>query len=96
MKSLHTFPFVLALLSLVSPPWPLSDWDFRWKFIEGGDQMTKGGSFRLVGTTDDGVLTIPWSTEKGDSGHYTLDIETLEPVTTVATIEPAFPGAVHQ
>ncbi|HUV62965.1 MAG TPA: BNR repeat-containing protein, partial [Sedimentisphaerales bacterium] len=74
----------------------ISDWDFRWKFIEGGDQMTEGGRFRLAGISEEGVLVIPWSTEKGDSGQYTLDTETLEPATTVATVEPSYPEAVRK
>jgi hypothetical protein len=73
----------------------ISDWDFRWKFIEGGDQMTKGGRFRLAGISDEGVLAIPWSTEKGGSGQYTLDVETLEPVTTEMSLQCEYPKAAH-
>lgn len=74
----------------------VSNWDFRWKFFEGGDQMTRGGSFSLAGISEEEILVIPWSTEKGDSGKYALDIETLEPVTTAATIESVYPEVVHK
>jgi hypothetical protein len=57
--------------------------------------MTEGGRFRLAGFAGNGVLIIPWSTETGDSGRYSLDPATLEPVTFTAAFEPEYPAAVH-
>ena len=41
----------------------ISDWNFRWKFVGGGDKMSKGASFNLKGFTANGLLMIDWSTE---------------------------------
>lgn len=69
----------------------ISDWDFRWKFIDGGAFMTKGGVFDLVGISDDNLLAIDWSTENDDSGRYSIDINTLEHSDKVAVIKKIYP-----
>jgi len=74
----------------------ISDWDFRWKFIGGGDRMTEGGHFRLAGISEDGFIVVRWGTEKGESGQYTLDPETLEHVETTAKIERKYPDDIYE
>lgn len=69
----------------------ISDWDFRWEFIKGGAFMTIGGSFRFAGISGDGLLAIDWATEKGESGRYTIDPETLEHSDKPARIIPRYP-----
>ena len=69
----------------------ISDWDFRWKFIDGGAFMTIGGNFRFNGISDDGLLVINWETEKGESGRYTVDLETLEHSDKSAEIMQRYP-----
>ncbi|MGB5418360.1 BNR repeat-containing protein [Algibacter sp.] len=69
----------------------ISNWDFRWKFIDGGAFMTIGGKFEFIGISDDGIMAINWETEKGDSGRYTIDIETLTHTDKVANIQLKYP-----
>ena len=69
----------------------ISNWDFRWKFIEGGAFMTIGGNFSFTGISDDGLLAIDWQTEKGESGRYTIDLETLEHSDRKAEIHSKYP-----
>lgn len=56
----------------------ISNWDFRWKFIDGGAFMSIGGKFEFAGISDDGILAIDWTTEKGNSGRYNINLETLD------------------
>ncbi len=56
----------------------ISDWDFRWEFFGGGDQMTVGGAFSFAGLSEEGFVVIDWRTEKGDSGRYAVDSKTFE------------------
>jgi len=58
----------------------ISNWNFRWKFVGGGDKMTEGASFSLEGFTEDNDLLINWNNEKGAEGEYLIDINTLEVV----------------
>lgn len=74
----------------------ISDWDFRWEFIDGGAFMTMGGSFRFAGMSDDGLLAIDWKTEKGTSGRYTIDLETLEHSHKTAEIPPRYPEDMNR
>ena len=69
----------------------ISDWDFRWEFIDGGAFMTIGGSFRFAGISEDGLLATDWATEKGESGRYSIDLETLEHSDRTAEIIPRYP-----
>lgn len=69
----------------------VSDWNFRWQFIGGGDQMSSGGSFRMAGVSDEGVLFVDWSTEQGDSGLYRIDSRTLASVSRSAELQPMYP-----
>lgn len=69
----------------------ISSWDFRWKFIDGGAFMSMGGNFRFAGISDDRLLAIDWETEKGETGRYNIDIETLEHSNRVAEIEVRYP-----
>lgn len=72
----------------------VSDWRFRWKFIDGGAFMTKGGAFHLAGISDDGLLAIDWSTETNKHGRCTIDINTLEHSDKVAKIKKSFPDSI--
>lgn len=74
----------------------ISNWDFRWKFIDGGAFMSMGGNFRFAGISDDGLLAIDWATEKGESGRYTIDIETLEHSDKVAEIQASYPDDIDK
>lgn len=69
----------------------ISNWDFRWKFIDGGAFMTIGGKFSFVGISEDGIIVIDWSTEKGESGSYTIDYGTLEHTSKPADILVKYP-----
>ena len=74
----------------------ISNWDFRWKFIDGGAFMSIGGQFDFVGISQDGVLAIDWRTEKGKSGRYTIDLETLEYTDKVAKIQLKYPENIRK
>ncbi len=74
----------------------ISDWDFRWRFHGGGDRMSRGGTFRLAGFTPDGLLTVSWTTEKGDRGIYRLDPISLEHVESDSTVPSADPKALRE
>lgn len=69
----------------------ISDWNFRWEFKEGGAFMTEGGVFNFAGISENGVLAIDWSTEKGDKGRYNIDTETLEHVDKKVKLEKKYP-----
>ena len=56
----------------------LSDWDFRWKFTGGGDQMTKGATFELNGFNKEGLLWISWWNIQNEEGNYYVDVENLK------------------
>jgi hypothetical protein len=69
----------------------ISDWDFRWKFIGGGDGMTEGGVFNFVGFSKEGLLVIDWSNETQKSGRYVVDPNTLELSDKKVTITEKIP-----
>ena len=73
----------------------ISDWDFRWKFIDGGAFMSIGGNFSFAGISEDGLLAIDWETEKGESGRYTINLETLEHTEKEANIVPVYPESLE-
>lgn len=73
----------------------ISDWDFRWKFIEGGAFMTKGGQFNFVGISEDGLLAIDWETEKEESGRYTINLTTLAHSDKEAHIKRKYPMSLQ-
>lgn len=58
----------------------ISNWNFRWNFVEGGDRMTIGGRFQIAGLSNEGNLLVNWETERRDSGRYVVDPVTLEVV----------------
>lgn len=72
----------------------VSNWDFRWEFIGGGDEMTQGGDFSLEGFSDEGFLLISWNTEKGDSGLYTINPQTLQKITIQTEVKPKYAAIV--
>lgn len=74
----------------------ISDWDFRWKFIDGGAFMTKGGVFNFAGITDDGLLVVDWSNEKNERGRYTIDVATLEHSTKEAVLKKVYPDNIEE
>lgn len=74
----------------------ISNWNFRWKFIGGGDKMTKGASFDFVKLTEAGNMVIDWSTEKGETGTYVIDANTFEPSDEQVSIKPKYSFKTHQ
>jgi alpha-L-rhamnosidase len=74
----------------------ISDWDFRWNFFGGGDKMEIGGKFRIVSLDENGNLVIDWNTEKGDSGRYIVDPDTLELVETLDSYTRPYPDPVYE
>ena len=74
----------------------MSDWNFRWKFVGGGDKMSKGASFNLNGFTENGLLMIDWSTETSKSGIYLVNTNTLELVDKEITTQSKYPKAIRQ
>jgi len=58
----------------------ISDWDFRWEFIGGGDKMSMGARFKLEGFSEKDFLFISWENETGASGHYLIDPSTMKHV----------------
>lgn len=77
-------------------PKQISDWDFRWKFHGGGDGMTVGGHFNILGISDENLIVVDWKTEKGDSGQWVLDAQTLEHSDTPHTLPPPLPAAARE
>ena len=69
----------------------ISDWSFRWQFFEGGDQMTMGATFDLVGFSDEGILVIDWETETGQKGRYTIDPQAFEHTDQSVDIRSKYP-----
>lgn len=69
----------------------ISNWDFRWIFIDGGAFMTIGGQFNFVGFSNDGLLAIDWKTEKGESGRYIIDLETMDHAGGESSIHAEYP-----
>jgi hypothetical protein len=74
----------------------ISNWDFRWKFIEGGDRMSMGGVFNFAGFSDDGLLAVDWNTETGKSGRYVINPETLEVLDKEIHVKPKYPGNIFE
>lgn len=68
----------------------ISDWDFRWEFLEGGAFMSIGGNFSFAGVSDN-LLAIDFETETGQSGQYIIDIETLEHSTEKVNLRAKYP-----
>ncbi|MBX2816493.1 MAG: BNR repeat-containing protein [Saprospiraceae bacterium] len=73
----------------------ISQWDFRWKFFGGGDQMSMGGNFSFKALTPGGHLHIAWETEVGEAGHYIIDPIELTPVHSPVTLIEQYPTEVH-
>ena len=74
----------------------VSDWDFRWEFHGGGDGMTIGGNFSFAGISPEGLLVIDWQTEKGDSGQFVLDAQTLERSDKPHSLPPPLPAMARE
>lgn len=60
----------------------ISNWNFRWEFIGGGDKMDKGASFNQGGYNQDSLLLIYWQTQENKNGIFALDLEAFEKVET--------------
>ena len=74
----------------------ISNWNFRWKFNGGGDQMTEGGDFNFAGFSDEGFLVINWNTEDKKSGQYVIDPNTLEHSDKKVTMKPKMPPIIKE
>ena len=72
----------------------ISNWNFRWKFVGGGDKMSKGASFSFEGFTNDDELVINWDNETGDSGEYIVDIKSLKVIQKDHNLVPNFPSNI--
>lgn len=73
----------------------ISDWDIRWKFFGGGDQMVREAQFDLAGFSDDGYLVVTWKTTKGE-GTYVVDPTTLEPTVMPVKMRKTVPDALEE
>ena len=73
----------------------ISDWNFRWKFIGGGDQMSQGASFDFAGVSEKGLLAIDWSNEKGESGRYVINPKTLQHSGEQVDVKLKYPPEIH-
>ncbi|WP_445737144.1 BNR repeat-containing protein [Mariniflexile sp.] len=69
----------------------ISDWNFRWEFIGGGDKMTQGASFDIEPYDANSVI-IKWSNETGENGTYLVDTETLHKVDKVVEAKEKYPS----
>lgn len=74
----------------------ISNWNFRWKFIGGGDKMTKGASFEFLQLTEKGNMIIDWSNEKGESGTYVIDSKTFEPSDEQISLKPKYSSETQE
>ncbi|NJN35318.1 MAG: hypothetical protein HC817_14765 [Saprospiraceae bacterium] len=74
----------------------ISNWDFRWQFIGGGDKMTEGASFSIAGFSDEGLLVIDWSTPNQKSGRYVIAPNTLENSDKKPIIKAKMPKEISQ
>ena len=72
----------------------VSDWDIRWEFIGGGDQMAREAQFDFEGFSDEGYLVITWKTTK-DAGTYVVDTDTLEPVALPVKMKQKAPDSLE-
>lgn len=71
----------------------ISDWNFRWEFVGGGDKMTEGANFSLESDpTDNQNIVIKWSNETGSSGVYMVNAETLEKINKEVKIKDKYPS----
>ena len=73
----------------------ISDWNFRWEFVGGGDQMTIGGKFSFIGLTSEGYLVIEWKTETGLQGQYIIDPNNLESLNQEITVTKKYPANIY-
>jgi hypothetical protein len=69
----------------------MTNWNFRWKFIGGGDQMTEGANFNFAGFSDEGYMAINWKNEINESGQLIFNPENFEIVTQKVTIKNQLP-----
>lgn len=74
----------------------ISDWTFRWHFLDGGDKMTIGCNFEFVGFTQKGNLVIDWSNEKQERGTWIVNPQTLELEKGVETYFAKYPLSIFQ
>ena len=74
----------------------ISDWNFRWEFIGGGDRMILGGQFDFRGFSEDELLVIDWETETGKSGSYVVDPLTLQKLDKAVDVDPKYPEKVWE
>lgn len=69
----------------------ISDWNFRWKFVGGGDKMSPGASFSFLGKSEHNNEVIKWSNELGEKGIWLIDPLTLEIVNESDSYYEAYP-----
>jgi hypothetical protein len=75
----------------------ISDWNFRWKFIGGGDQMTFGAHFSIESDpTDEDTIIIKWNNEIGAEGMYALNINSLEKTNKAIKVKPKYPSNLKE
>ena len=89
----------LYLTRFINGKWlskQVSSWNFRWKFVGGGDQMSEGATFSLDGFSDAGLLGISWKTETGQSGRYAVNPATLALVQKSIYVPPKLPRDIQE
>lgn len=74
----------------------LSKWNFRWKFIGGGDKMGEGAIYNIMGFNDQGHLVIEWTTPDKTSGTYTVDIKQLKLVPKSSKLMSFMPASLNK
>jgi L-rhamnose mutarotase len=73
----------------------ISNWNFRWEFKGGGDQMTIGANFNFEGFSKEGYMAISWKNEKSEKGQFVIDPKTFKIVTKKVTINNMVPKALY-
>ncbi|MFD1316400.1 BNR repeat-containing protein [Namhaeicola litoreus] len=71
----------------------LSDWNFRWKFKGGGDQMSFGARFDL-GISKEGILAIDWDNEMGENGRYAINPKNVKLLDTLIQVKAKYPKEI--
>lgn len=88
----------LYLAGVVDDEWrqlQLTNWTFRWKFIEGGDKMTTGADFAFDGFTPEGELVISWKNDMDESGRAVIDTKSFEMIDgSEVKMIPKFPASL--
>ncbi len=73
----------------------MTNWNFRWKFIGGGDEMTRGATFNFDGFSKEGYMSISWENQNNESGQFIIDPESFEIITKDVIIKKELPSNIY-